>query len=86
MCCCQLYEELALEEHKMNLYGGLEMARQLQQQASGGGGGGGGQDNLVFERTEEEGAQEGAAVLSLPDTGDSRPRAPSIRSIRPLVR
>ena len=56
MCCCQLYEELALEEHKMNLYGGLEMARQLQQQASGGGGGG--QDNLVFERTEEEGAQE----------------------------
>ena len=84
MCCCQLYEELALEEHKMNLYGGLEMARQLQQQASGGGGGG--QDNLVFERTEEEGAQEGAAVLSLPDTGDSRPRAPSIRSIRPLVR
>ena len=68
----------------MNLYGGLEMARQLQQQASGGGGGG--QDNLVFERTEEEGAQEGAAVLSLPDTGDSRPRAPSIRSIRPLVR
>ena len=82
MCCCQLYEELALEEHKMNLYGGLEMARQLQQQASGGGG----QDNLVFERTEEEGQQEGATVLSLPDTGDSRPRAPSIRSIRPLVR
>ena len=79
---CQLYEELALEEHKMNLYGGLEMARQLQQQASGGGG----QDNLVFERTEEEGAQEGATVLSLPDTGDSRSRAPSIRSIRPLVR
>ena len=69
----------------MNLYGGLEMARQLQQQASGGGGGGGGQDNLVFERT-EEGQQEGATVLSLPDTGDSRPRAPSIRSIRPLVR
>ena len=77
---CQLYEELALEEHKMNLYGGLEMARQLQQQASGGGGGG--QDNLVFERTEEE----GATVLCLPDTGDSRPRAPSIRSIRPLGR
>ena len=68
----------------MNLYGGLEMARQLQQQASGGGGGG--QDNLVFERTEEEGQQEGATVLSLPDTGDSRSRAPSIRSIRPLVR
>ena len=26
----QIYESLALEEHKMNLYGGLEVARQMQ--------------------------------------------------------
>ena len=28
----KIYESLALQEHKMNLYGGLEVARQMQQQ------------------------------------------------------
>ena len=40
----QIYESLALEEHKMNLYGGLEVARQMQQQQ------GEGQVNLGLEK------------------------------------
>ena len=68
----QIYESLALEEHKMNLYGGLEVARQMQQQQ------GEGHVNLGLEK-DVTSSQEN---LDIKDGGlgvGDIPKSPSVR-------
>ena len=73
LCCyvtwiIQIYESLALQEHKMNLYGGLEVARQMQQQQEEG------QVNLGLENElEENEVKDGALGVS------DIQRSPSVR-------
>ena len=66
----QIYESLALQEHKMNLYGGLEVARQMQQQQEEG------QVNLGLET--ELGGQDTEVKDGALGVSDIQ-RSPSVR-------